>query len=130
MDQKDFAYIVKTNKSFDDAVISVLKSIEQKNWGLFSVLDIKERLAAKGFNQRNIKIIELCSAKDANKMLNADMLVSIFMPCRIVIFEEKDGSINIASMKPSAISQFFPEISATDAQDLEKRFIEIIDTAK
>jgi len=28
---EDFAYIVETEKSFDEAVVSVLKAVEQKN---------------------------------------------------------------------------------------------------
>ncbi|MBS3094735.1 hypothetical protein J4474_03650 [Candidatus Pacearchaeota archaeon] len=41
---QDFAYIVETEKNFDEAVISVLKSVEKKSWSLFQVYDIKERL--------------------------------------------------------------------------------------
>ncbi len=35
MKTEDFAYVVKTEKSFDEAVISVLKAVEQKSWALF-----------------------------------------------------------------------------------------------
>ena len=45
---EDFAYIVETEKSFDEAVVSVLKVVEQKNWTIFQIYDMKERLAAKG----------------------------------------------------------------------------------
>jgi len=66
MKTNDFAYIAETEKSFDEAVVSVLKAVEQKGWSLFQIYDIKERLAAKGFEQKPLKIIEICSGKHAN----------------------------------------------------------------
>ena len=53
MKPEDFIYQVETKKSFDEAVISVLKAVDQKGWSLFQIYDIKERLAAKGFRQQN-----------------------------------------------------------------------------
>lgn len=46
MKAEDFAYIVETNKSFDDAVV---KAVEQKGWSRLQIYDIKERLASKGY---------------------------------------------------------------------------------
>ena len=80
MNPNDFAYVVETKKSFDKAVISVLKSVEQKGWALFQIYDVKERLAAKGFEQDNLKIIEICSGKYANQLLNKNRLTSLCMP--------------------------------------------------
>ena len=60
MNIKDFAYIVETNKSFDEAVTSVLKAVDQKGWSLFQIYDVRERLSAKGFQQKPLKIIEIC----------------------------------------------------------------------
>ncbi|MBS3157148.1 hypothetical protein J4442_03170 [Candidatus Woesearchaeota archaeon] len=53
---EDFAYIVETKKTFDNAVVSVLKAVEQKGWTLFQIYDVKERLATKGFEQKPLKI--------------------------------------------------------------------------
>src|SRR3989339_808832 len=129
MKQEDFAYIVKTNKSFDEAVVSVLKSVEKKGWALFQIYDIKERLAAKGFEHKPLKIIEICSGKHANNFLNKNRMISLCMPCKINVFEE-NGKIKIVGMKPTLISQFFPEVSKTDAEEVEKDVIEIVNIAK
>jgi len=126
---EDFAYIAKTDKSFDDAVVSVLKAVEQKGWTLFNVYDIKERLAAKGFKQKPLKIIEICSGKYANQFLNKDRLISLCMPCKINILED-DEKVKIVGMKPTMISQFFPEVSRGEAEEVEKEVIEIINNAK
>lgn len=129
MNYEDFAYIVETDKSFDEAVISVLKEVDKKGWALFNVYDVKERLAAKGFKQEPLKIIEICSGKYANQMLNKNRLVSLCMPCKINVLEE-NKKVKIAGMKPGIISTFFPEISKEDSYAVENDVKEIINNAK
>jgi len=125
----DFIYSVETKKSFDEAVVSVLKAVEQKGWNLFQIYDVKERLAAKGLEQKPLKIIEICSGKYANQFLNKNRLISLCMPCKINVMEE-DGKIKILSIKPSIISQFFHEVSEKDIEEVEKEVKEIIDNAR
>ena len=126
---QDFAYIVETEKNFDEAVISVRKAVENKGWVVFQVYDYKEILAVKGFKQKPLKIIEICSGKYANQLLNKNRLISLCMPCKINVLEE-DGKVKIIGMKPTIISQFFPEVSKEEAKEVEKDIKEIIDNAK
>jgi len=129
MKTDDFAYIVETKKSFDEAVVSVLKAVDKKGWSLFQIYDVRERLAAKGFKQEPLKIIEICSGKYANQFLNKNRLISLCMPCKINVLEEK-GKIKIAGMKPTMISQFFSEVNPEEAEEVEKDIKEIVDNAK
>src|SRR3989338_8111368 len=126
---EDFAYIVETKKGFDEAVVSVLKAVDKKGWALFQIYDVKERLAAKGFDQKPLKIIEICSGKYANHFLNKNRLTSLCMPCKINILQD-NGKIRIIGMKPTIISEFFPEISKEEAEDAERDIKEIIDNAR
>src|SRR3989338_6826991 len=119
MKTEDFAYIIETEKSFDEAVVSVLKAAEEKKGSIFNVYDIKERLASKGFEQKPLKIIEICSGKHANHFLNKNRLISLCMPCKINVIEEK-GKVKIAGMKPAIMSQFFPEVGKEEAFEAEK----------
>ena len=129
MRTEDFAYIVETERSFDEAVVSVLKAVEQKSWTLFQIYDIKERLAAKGFSQKPLKIIEICSGKYANQLLNKNRLISLCMPCKINVLEE-NGKVKIVGMKPTMISQFFSEVEKKEAEQVEKDIIEMVDNAR
>ncbi len=126
---EEFAYIVETEKSFDEAVVSVLKVVEKKGWSIFQIYDIKERLSAKGFEQKPLKIIEICSGKHANNFLNKNRLISLCMPCKINVFEE-NGKVKIIGMNPIIISQFFPEVNREEAEEAEKDIKEIVDNAK
>src|SRR3972149_6501449 len=129
MNPEDFAYIVETEKSFDESTVSVLKAVEQKGWALFQIYDVKERLAAKGFKQKPLKIIEICSGKHANNFLNKNRLISLCMPCKINVLEE-GGRVKIVGMKPTIISQFFPEVSKEEAEWVEMDINEIVDSSK
>ena len=128
-DIEDFAYIVETEKSIDEAVVSVLKAVEQKGWVLFQIYDVKERLAAKGFEQKPLKIIEICSGKHANNFLNKNRLTSLCMPCKINVLEEGE-KVKIAGMKPTIISKFFPEVDKKEAEEVERDIIEMIDNSR
>ena len=129
MNVEDFAYVVETDKSFDGAVVSVLKAVEQKGWSIFQIYDIKERLAAKGFEHKPLKIIEICSGKHANSFLNKNRLISLCMPCKINVLEEA-WRVKIVGMKPTMISEFFPEVSKEEAEEVEMDVREIVDNAK
>ena len=129
MNINDFAYVVETRKGFDEAVVSVLKAVEQKGWSLFQIYDVKERLAAKGFEQKSLKIIEICSGRHANQFLNKNRLISLCMPCKINVLKE-DKKVKIVGMRPTMISQFFPEVSKRESEEVEKDIKEIIDNAK
>ena len=126
---EDFAYIVETEKSFDDTVVSVLKNVEQRGWSIFQIYDVKERLAAKGFKQNPLKIIEICSGKYANQFLNKNRLISLCMPCKINVLDE-NGEVKIVGMKPTMISQFFPEVIKDETEEAEKDIKEIIDNSR
>lgn len=129
MNQKDFAYVVETEKEFDEAAVSVLKSVEQKGWSILGIYDMKERLASKGFMHSPLKIIEICSGKHADNFLNKNKLISLCMPCKINVLEDS-GKVKIIGMNPSIISEFFSEVSKEEAEEVEKDIKEIIDNAK
>ena len=125
---EDFAYVVETGKSFDDAVVSVLKAVEQKGWTLFQIYDIKERLAAKGFSQKPLKIIEICKGKHADTFLNKNRLISLCLPCKINVIE--DDGVKIVGMNPKIMAQFFSEVSEEEAEEVFREIKRIVDDSK
>ena len=129
MKQEDIVYCVGTEKSFSDAVVAVLKAVELKNWAVFQIIDIQERLAAKGFKHDALKIIEICSGKHANKLLLQNKLVSLCMPCKINVFVDKNN-VFIAGMRPSVVSQLFDGVRQEDASAVEAELKEMIDLAR
>lgn len=129
MDEKDFLYVVATEKAFDDAVVAVLQAIDNKGWTVFGIHDVRERLKAKGFEQKPLKIIEFCNAKAAAAMLSQNRMVSACMPCRINVLQESDG-VRLVAMRPSAMASFFQGLDLQMAQSVEADIRQIVDDAK
>ncbi|MBS3065891.1 DUF302 domain-containing protein [Candidatus Pacearchaeota archaeon] len=128
MKLEDFAVITETNKEFEEVVVSVLKAVEQKSWVVFNVYDIRERLEAKGFKHEPLKIIEICSGKHADRILNQDVFMSLCMPCKINIIK-KNNKVLIASAKPTFASEIMPEIKKQNLEDIEQEIKEIINNS-
>ena len=126
---EDFAIVVETEKKFNEAVVSVRRAVENKGWAIFQVYDYKEILAVKGFEQKPLKIIEICSGKYANQFLNKNRLISLCMPCKINVFED-NGKVKVVVMKPTMISQFFPDVRQEELEEAEKDIKEIVENAK
>lgn len=129
MNEKDFLYVVRTDKSFNDAAVAVLAAIERKGWSVFGTYDVHERLAAKGFTQAPLKIIEFCNAKAADALLSQNRLVSACMPCRINVLQEEDG-VRLVAMRPSAMADFFSGLDSKVAQAVEDDIRQIVDEAR
>ncbi len=125
---EDFSYVVESNKNFDDSVIAILKSAEEKGWALFNVYDVKERLAAKGFLHEQLKIIEICSARYSDKFLKKNKFISLCMPCRINVIEDRN-KVNIVVMRASVMAEFFEGISKEETLEIENDIKEIINNS-
>jgi uncharacterized protein (DUF302 family) len=126
----EFDYTVETERSFEDAIVSVRKMTEGKGWSVLHVHDMKEILAVKGFDQEPLKMVEICSGKYANEFLNSDRLISLCMPCKINVYM-KSGKVLISGMLPGILPQFFPDAGLEDLAALvEKDVKDIVDSAK
>ena len=51
------------------------------------------------------------------------------MPCKINVLEENE-KVKIVGMKPTMISQFFPEVDRKEAEQVETDMIEMVDNAR
>ncbi len=56
-------------------------------------------------------------------------MISLCMPCKVNVLEE-NGKVKIAGMNPAIISQFFPEVSKKEAEEVWKELKDIIDGAR
>lgn len=129
MEERDFLLVEKTNKGFDQAVVSLLQAIEKKGWTIFGVYDIKERLASKGFKQEMLKIVEFCNAKAADSLLSQNRLVSACMPCRVAVMQEKNG-VKLVAMRPAAMTRLFQGIDTATAETIDADIRQILQDAQ
>ena len=104
----DFDYTVTTEKPFDEAIAMVEQETKKAGFRVLYVHDVAATLKEKGFEFKPFKIIEICNAKSAYTVLQADIKIGLCLPCKINVYQ-KDGKTYISGMRPVILPQFFPK---------------------
>lgn len=93
-------YEAVTGKSFEGAVAGVVRSLEEQKFGVLWKLNFKEKLKEKGIDfDNNFMILEVCNPHKAKEVLTGHIDVGYFLPCKVVVYEEKD-EVKIGMMDP------------------------------
>jgi len=126
----NFDYTVSTKKSFDEAVGSVEKETKKVGFRVLYIHDVAVTLAEKNFQIKPFKIIEICNAKSAYAVIQADIKIGLCLPCKINVYV-KDGQTFISGMRPIILSQFFPQANLGDLpKEIDKIIQNIINNSK
>ncbi|HDL02687.1 MAG TPA: DUF302 domain-containing protein [candidate division Zixibacteria bacterium] len=127
---ENMAYTVKSGKSFDEISGDLEKAVPANNFRLLAVHNVQETLAEKGFEIDSLKIYEVCNAGFAYQAVKSDINVAMFMPCKIVIRPDQDGTL-MTLVRPSMIAEMLPDAGLNDlAVEVEKQLKNIIDEIK
>jgi len=99
----DINYKVQTNKSFEKAIEDLKESLSNHNFGVLWELNFKDKLKEKGLDfNKNFKILEVCNPSQAKKVLEQNIEVGYFLPCKMVVYEDQ-GSVFIGMPKPTEL---------------------------
>jgi uncharacterized protein (DUF302 family) len=123
-------YVRETNKSIDEVCTKIQEAAAQNKFGVLAVIDLKEKMAAKGVQfGPQCRIIEVCNPVQAKKVLESNMTISSALPCRISVYEEAD-KVKIVTLRPTLLLGIFgnPDLAPV-AQDVEDAMFRIIDSA-
>jgi uncharacterized protein (DUF302 family) len=111
-----FTLKMVSNQSIEKIAQHVPAACEKSKFALLQTYNYHEIVESKGFPiKRKVFIYEICQAKIAAKMLTTNPEFSIFMPCKIAIYEN-DGQTIISTMNM--------EIMLKAIQDNEELFNE------
>ena len=125
-----FDYTAETNKSFDQAVSAVETETVKAGFKVLYIHDVQKTIGVKGFKIEPLKIIEVCNAKSAYTVLQADIKIGLCLPCKINVYI-KDGKTFISGMRPVILPQFFPEAKLGKLpEEVDKVIRRIIDSSK
>lgn len=126
----EFDYTITTIKDFDSAVLTVQEETEKVGFRVLYIHDVQKTLAEKKFVIPPMKIIEICNAKSAYDVLQADIKIGLCLPCKINVYV-KDGQTIISGMRPIILPQFFPEAQlGTLPEEIDKLIRVIIDNSR
>lgn len=119
-------YELVTGKSFDEAVASITKSLEEQKFGVLWRLNFKDKLKEKGIDfGSNFMILEVCNPHKAVEVLTSHIDIGYFLPCKVVVYEEA-GKVKIGMMSPEALIGM---LGHEDLEDTAKEVQDIMITA-
>jgi len=126
----DFDYTITTRKTFEEAVKSVENETKNAGFRVLYIHDVTATLEEKGFEIEPFKIIEVCSAKSAYAVLQADIKIGLCLPCKINVYR-KDEKTYISGMRPVILAQLFPQANLGDLPaEVDEIIRGIIDRSK
>ncbi|HEX2770488.1 MAG TPA: DUF302 domain-containing protein [Geobacteraceae bacterium] len=121
---------LSTDKTVTDAAAALQAAVQDNQFGVMQVHNLKETMAKKGVEfARECLIFEVCQPQQAKKVLDENMSVSTALPCRISIYEE-DGKTILATLKPTTLLAMFnaPQLEGV-AQEVENAIVKIMKEA-
>ncbi|HCX64658.1 MAG TPA: hypothetical protein DHN33_05560 [Eubacteriaceae bacterium] len=124
-------YEVKTDKSFEKAVEDLKQNLSSRNFGVLWEMNFKDKLKEKNLDfDTNFKVLEVCNPKQAKEVLDKNIEVGYFLPCKMVVYE-KNKTVLIGMLKPTQLIEMMGdgELSSI-AGSVEKELKLAIDEMK
>jgi uncharacterized protein (DUF302 family) len=118
---------MESKKTLDQVCQDLEKAVVANKFGVMSVHNLNETLAKKGVRfDRPCRIFEVCNPHQAKKVLEKNIEISSFLPCRISVFTEGDWVV-LTTLKPTELITHFnaPELKTT-AQEVEEALTKIM----
>lgn len=76
----------------DDAIDALQSRAIALNMKLVAHQPLSKELKARGIESGRLEIFQFCNPEDAYKMVSFNPIFAAYMPCRIALVEEPDGS--------------------------------------
>ncbi len=126
-----FKYSITTGRSYTETLTALENSLVEHKFGVLWKLDVKENLKKKGVDfDKDFHIFEVCNAPKAKEVLERNILVGYFLPCKIVVYVDK-GETVIGMVRPTTIVEFLGDKSLLGfASEVEEILIKAIDAVK
>ncbi len=126
-----FDYTVTSQKDFDSAVDSLKHALTGFKFGVLWELDLPAKLKEKGVEyQGQFRILEVCNPQRAKAVLETNIRVGYFLPCKVVVYVE-NGVTKIGMPRPSALIALLGDNRLQEeAAEVERDLIAAIDQAK
>ncbi|MDE3236412.1 MAG: DUF302 domain-containing protein [Bacteroidota bacterium] len=99
------AFKITSNVSIEEISERMPAECEKNKFSVLQVYNFNQILEGKGFPiERKARVFEVCRASMASKMLTVSPEFSIFMPCRIAVYEQ-EGQTVISTMNMELVTE-------------------------
>ncbi|MFC4077463.1 DUF302 domain-containing protein [Salinithrix halophila] len=128
-----FEYTVETNKSVDEAIKSLDRTLADYKFSILWKLDIPTKLMEAGIAlEQDFRVLEVDNPDVAKKMLIHNQKGGYFLPCKIVVYRSEETlRTHIGLIRPTALLAMTEDDRLQGiAKDVEATLIQAIDEAK
>ncbi len=127
----DIKYKVMTEKSYEESLEAIKKSLKERGFGVLWELDFEETLKSKGLDyEGNFKVLEVCNPKQAKEILEINIEAGLLLPCKMAVYEDK-GSVFIGMLNPTELIKGFGSSKLSEiASNIEKELMAAMEQAK
>ena len=95
----DYAYQKKINLDFKDVNDKIRASLMDVGFGIITEIDVQKTFKEKlDIHYERFQILGACNPSLAHEALSIEKEIAIFMPCNVVFWENKDGSVTLSAV--------------------------------
>ncbi|WP_050613981.1 DUF302 domain-containing protein [Bacillus testis] len=126
-----FHYTIDVPFSVEEAITRLEASLKEEQFGVQFQFNVQETLQKKGFDfDSTFVILEVCNPKEAKRVLEEDLMMGYFLPCKLVVYE-KENQTKVGMLKPTALTDMIDneQIKAI-AGSIEERLKKCMDQLK
>ncbi len=110
-----FGYQKVVDLSYEKVDEKLRESLMQEGFGIITEINVKKTFKEKlNIDYNSFQILGACNPELAKEALDLEREVAMFLPCNVIFWENKDGSVTISAI--DAVKQF----SLTDNKELYK----------
>ena len=115
------------NDTFENVEARTRESITEQGFGVLTEVNVRDTLKEKlDVDFSKYMILGVCNPPIAFDALKIDKEVGLFMPCNIVLWENKDGSTTVNAFDTTIISS---QIQNDKIEEIAHRVNKILKTA-
>jgi uncharacterized protein (DUF302 family) len=117
------------NRDFDAVINQVTEELKNQGFGVLTEIDVKATLKKKiDVDFRKYKILGACNPTFAYKALSAEPHIGVFLPCNVIVQENKNGDVEVSAVDPIAsMSSVENDSLAAIATEVQKMMKKVID---
>lgn len=120
-------YKIRTNRTLDDAIETLKANLSSVGFGVLWELNFKDKLLEKGLEfDHNFKIMEVCNPHKAKEVLEKNIEVGFFLPCKVVVYDQGD-EVYMGLLRPVEIVKRVDPSLVETAQTIEHILIGAIE---
>ncbi len=122
--------VMESSYDLVTTVENVKRAAVGKNFRIIRVQNFEDGLFEEKDQNNKQVIVYFCNFNFINTALSLDPRIGLFMPCRITVIEDDDGTVQLMTINPKYMSRLYNNAELDDAcQEMYDTYVSIMEEA-